>query len=146
VPAPLIWGDCRLPFGIRQWIITTERVITGPASQRLWSEPYGSIVVVEDPLVQKFLRSVLFRNGYQVVEASPATALSLIAGPEPRARVVITNRPEVFLPFADDVAMLYVAACPDYTLALRFQTCRILHKPFHPADLLEAVEDLAVSL
>lgn len=102
--------------------------------------------MVEDPLVQKFLRSVLFRSGYQVVEASPGTALSLVAGCQEDVRLVITNTPAVFLPVADRILMLYVAACPDYVLAVRFPTCRVLRKPFHPADLLRAVEDLAASL
>jgi hypothetical protein len=39
--------------------------------------------------------------------------------------------------------MLYIAASPDPEVALRFQVCRVLPKPFRYEELLAAVDDLA---
>jgi hypothetical protein len=100
---------------------------------------------VEDPIVQKFLHIVLKRLGCQVIEARPRAALELMKTSQPGVGLVITNTPGLFLPFADRVPLLYIAACPDPALASRFRICGVLHKPFHPSELLEAVKALAGS-
>jgi len=101
--------------------------------------------VVEDPIIQKFLRSVLERRGYPVLEAVPPQALGLIQAPDAGVSLVVTNRPDWFLPVAEQIRLVYIAAFPDPALASLFRTCRVLQKPFHPAALLEAIRELAVS-
>jgi hypothetical protein len=63
----------------------------------------------------------------------------------PGVGLVITNAPGLFLAFAEWLPLLYLAACPDFDLAARFRTCRVLQKPFHPTDLLEAVRRLSAA-
>jgi hypothetical protein len=103
------------------------------------------------PGAQSFLRgentaAVLQRGGYKVVTTDQCHGSDLLRTGGVQADVVITNTPEAFLPFAEDRPMLYIAASPDPDLALRFQTCRVLRKPFRYEDLLEAVEELAHAL
>ena len=104
-----------------------------------------SILIVEAPIVQKFLRAVLEREGYKPVEAVPQSALETIELSGPSGGLVITNAPGIFLPVAEQVPLIYIAACPDLDLAARFRCCRVLQKPFHPTQLLEAVRSLRVS-
>ena len=89
---------------------------------------------------------MLERHGYRTVEAGPVHALDLKRMCPAEVGLVITNAPSVFLPYSEKVRLVYIAACPDYTLASQFRTCRVLHKPFHPSELLEAVKELAGSL
>jgi hypothetical protein len=101
------------------------------------------ILVAEDPFVSKFLRTMLQRHGHQVVTSEPDQASESIRNGSVQAQVVITNKPEAFLPFANWLPLLYIAANPEPALALRFPTCRVLRKPFRNEDLLEAVGELA---
>jgi hypothetical protein len=101
------------------------------------------VLVVEDPYVSGFLRAVLQRHGHQVITCDAAQASSQLREGTLQVDVVITNQPEDLLPFAGALALLYIAADPDYSMALRFPVCRILHKPFRNDGLLEAVEELA---
>ena len=121
--------------------ITQERTISPPASARGRVE--GPILIVEDPIVQKFLHSVLKLRGYEAVSVGPYSALDFMKTSHPCVGLVITNSPSLFLPFADRVPVLYVAACPDRMLASRFRNCEVLQKPFHPSDLLKAIEVLS---
>jgi hypothetical protein len=98
------------------------------------------ILVAEDPFISNFLRTVLQRHGHMVVTGEPDQASELLrAG----GVVVITNKPEAFLPFAGTLGLLYIAANPDPELTLQFPACRVLRKPFRNDELLEAVEQLA---
>jgi len=107
-----------------------------------WGQSEHSIVVVEDPLVGRLVGSVLGRQGYQIHEASAEAALDLLGLSGSSERIIVTNQPEHFLPFAGRVRLLYLAACPDYDLAKQFQVCRVLRKPFHPDELLSSVVKL----
>jgi hypothetical protein len=104
------------------------------------------ILVAEDPFVSSFLRTILQRRGHQVVVGEPDRVSGLLRDGSMEAQVVITNRPEAFLPFADTLPILYIAANPDPDLASCFSTCRVLRKPFRNDDLLEAVQELAASV
>ena len=106
-----------------------------------WVKTDTSIVVVEDPLVGRLVHSVLGRRGFHVQERSPETALDLLCA-APHPNVVITNQPQLFVHLANMIGMIYMAACPDDWVAASFPRCRVLHKPFHPRDLLDAVEAL----
>jgi hypothetical protein len=92
--------------------------------------------------VQRFLHSVLKLRGYDAISVAPYSALDFMKTSNPSVGLVITNSPGLFLPFADSVRLLYVAACPDRALASRFRSCEVLQKPFHPSDLLKAIEVL----
>jgi CheY-like chemotaxis protein len=101
------------------------------------------ILVAEDPFIGNFLRTVLQRHGHTVVTGEPDQASELLRAGGVQAKVVITNRPEAFLPFAGSLGLLYIAANPDPELTLQFPACRVLRKPFRNDELLEAVEQLA---
>ena len=104
------------------------------------------ILVAEDPFVSSFLRTVLERHGHKVVTGEAVHASELIRQGALEANIVITNRPEAFLPLADSLPILYLAATPDPQLALQFPNCRVLRKPFRNEDLLDAVGDLVHSV
>lgn len=101
------------------------------------------ILVAEDPYINSFLRTVLQRHGYKVVTGEANQSSNMLREGDLQANLVITNAPEAFIPFASSLPILYIAAGPDYELASRFQYCRVLQKPFHNEDLLNAVEDLS---
>jgi len=125
--------------------ITLEDTTSESGSQEPCRSSEWPILIVEAPVIQQFLHVVLDREGYKPVEAGPQLALQLMERSSPPVGLVITNTPGIFLPFAEQVPLIYLAACPDFALAARFRTCRVLQKPFHPADLLEAVKSLRVS-
>ena len=110
-----------------------------------WVHTGASIVVVEDPLVGRLVHRLLDRNGYSVHEESPEATLDLLRRPMPPVSLIVTNAPWLFLPFAGQVRLLYMAACPDYQLAELFPACRVIQKPFHPDELLSAVDELMCS-
>jgi hypothetical protein len=115
----------------------------GPQSLSRANVASARILVTEDPYVSGFLRAMLQRHGHEVVTCDAAEAGSRLHAGTLQVDVVITNQPEAFLLFAGAFAMLYMAANPDPSMALRFPGCRILHKPFRNDELLEAVEELA---
>lgn len=102
----------------------------------------ATVLVAEDPFINSFLRTVLQRHGYRVVTTDQRLGGNLMSTGAVQPDVIITNKPDVFLPFAEGCPMLYIAASPDPELALRFQMCRVLRKPFRYEDLLEAVDEL----
>jgi CheY-like chemotaxis protein len=114
----------------------------GPESLPQRQETAATILVAEDPFINSFLRTVLQRNGYKVLTTDPGQGSDWMRGGGVKADVIITNKPDAFLPFGEDLPMLYIAANPDPELALRFGACRVLRKPFRYEDLLDAVEDL----
>ena len=98
------------------------------------------IILVEDPFIRSYLRFVLSRRGYSVVESDATRACEMANSND--GILVITNAPEPFLPCADKLALVYMAAAPDMELAARFPKCRVLRKPFAPDELVKAVEGL----
>lgn len=101
------------------------------------------ILVAEDPYINSFLRTVLQRRGYKVATGEPYQSSELMRSGVLTAEMVITNTPQAFLPYSDSLPLLYIAATPDRDLASRFHNCRVLRKPFHNSELLEAVEELS---
>jgi len=129
-----------------EYTITLEHTMSEEASKGVCRQAEWSILIVEAPIVQKFLRAVLEREGYDAVEALPEWALEAMETSRPRVGLVITNAPGLFLQFAHWLPVIYLAACPDLDLAAQFRTCRVLQKPFHPGELAEAVRSLDTTL
>jgi hypothetical protein len=94
------------------------------------------IVIVEDPFIRRFVRSVLGKSGHAVMESDTQDALKL--SPD-SVKLLITNQPQVFEHLGHTVPILYLSGTPDWALASRFPNLRILQKPFHAHQLLEAV-------
>jgi hypothetical protein len=106
-------------------------------------EERGTIAVIEDPFVSKFLRDLLTRQGYRIVEAKAAHCADVLKG---HVDLVITNAPDDLGDVPFDVPLLYLAATPDPALAARFSHCRAVEKPFQMRQLLNAVEELTQPL
>jgi DNA-binding response OmpR family regulator len=106
----------------------------------------GSIVVVEDPFIQKYVRDLLARYGYRVLKSDAGAVAGMLRSAVDPVDLVITNSPRDFLTFADSLPILYMAAAPDLELASRFLCCQVLRKPFHPDQLLACVKELTGSL
>ena len=102
----------------------------------------GVIVVVEDPLVSRFVGKVLERAGYPVLELDPQPALNATRSGEIRVKMLITNIPHVFAASAADVPLLYLAAEPNHNLTEGFRQLRVLQKPFLPSQLLGLVNEM----
>jgi hypothetical protein len=122
---------------------TSSESPSGPPPFSRAGQISAMILVAEDPYINTFLRAVLQRHGHHVVTSDPEQASDLMRSGGVKADLVVTNRPEVFLPFAETLPLVYIAATPDPALALQFSTCRVLRKPFRNDDLLEAVGELA---
>jgi hypothetical protein len=98
-------------------------------------------VVVEDPQIQKLIQGLLGRSGYHVQAAAQDYRRTLLEGGR-LPSVLITNQPSLFLAFADELPLLYVAALPDPRLASMFRRCRVLRKPFQASELVASVDQL----
>jgi hypothetical protein len=103
-------------------------------------EEPGPIILVEDPFIRNYLRFLLIRHGYSVVESEPSRACELVDST--RTSVVITNKPESFVGCAPNLALIYLATAPDLDVAAKFPSCRVVRKPFQPGELLSAIEQL----
>jgi CheY-like chemotaxis protein len=103
----------------------------------------GLVLIVEDPLIQRFVGGILKRGGRLVVEADGDGALQILRAGETAVALLITNQPARFLDFAGTLPLLYFAAFPDPALADRFHRCRMLRKPFAPVDLMACAVELA---
>jgi DNA-binding NtrC family response regulator len=106
----------------------------------------GSIVVVEDPFIQRYLSDLLTRHGYRVMRSDAGAVAGKLRSAVDQIDLVITNSPREFLAFADSLPILYIAAAPDLELASRFSCCQVLRKPFHPDQLLASIKDLTDSV
>jgi DNA-binding NtrC family response regulator len=114
----------------------------GSHSFRQGESTAATVLVAEDPFINNFLRTVLQRHGHKVVVTDYSQGSDLMRAGGVKADVIVTNKPEAFLPFAENFPMVYIAANPDPAVALHFHACRVLRKPFRYEDLLDAVEDL----
>ncbi len=103
----------------------------------------GCVLIVEDPLVRRFVGGILKRQGYVVLEAELADALRTLRDGLRAVSLLITNVPAHFFEFAETLPLIYVAAFPDPELADRFRRCRTLRKPFRPGELTAHAAELA---
>jgi hypothetical protein len=102
--------------------------------------------VVEDPFIQRYLRTVLSRRGYRVEGSDLRSVIEILSTAPDRIDLVITNSPLAFLAFERSLPLLYIAGAPDFDLAAHFSHCRVLRKPFHPEELVDCVKELTGSL
>ena len=103
----------------------------------------GVVLISEDPFVSSYLRCLLRRQGYEVLQADTRRAAEMVRGGTVAVDVLITNTPAAFHSCAEDVPLLYLSAAPDMDLVPPFRRCRVLPKPFHPDELLAVVGELA---
>jgi hypothetical protein len=103
---------------------------------------HDSLVVVEDPLVSKLVCAILRRQGYSVMCVEAPEVMKRLCGRDRFADILVTNAPAPFLEFADQIRLLYLSSCPDPRLEAQFSSCRMVRKPFTPADLVHAVAEL----
>ena len=115
--------------------------------------PQRLVLVVDDePPVRAYIRDVLQRNGYQIIEADRAVhAIELARGVGTAIDLMITD---INMPEMDGVALarLMKAEFPFTKVLLvtgfgldaadDVADLNILRKPFTPADLLAAVREL----
>ena len=127
-------------------IITLEDSMPELATKGVCHRSEWSILIVEAPIVQKFLHAVLEREGFEAVDGLPESAAEAVEVVSPRVGLAITNAPGIFLQFAEWLPVIYLAACPDQDLAARFRNCCVLQKPFHPKELVDAVKRLSGEL
>jgi DNA-binding response OmpR family regulator len=105
-------------------------------------ETNGIIAVTEDPFIRKLLGDLLKKRGYRVVGSDAPGTIDWIESGTEIVDLVITNAPNRFEAVADKVAVLYLSAAPDPEAGSHFSAFRALRKPFHPEQLLAAVNDL----
>jgi DNA-binding response OmpR family regulator len=102
----------------------------------------GVIVIVEDPSISRLVKNVLRREGREVLVADAHQALTLMERSDSQVKLLITNRPQAFAQLDGFVPVLYLASTPDWDLAARTRGLRVLQKPFHARDLVEAVGEI----
>ena len=103
----------------------------------------GMIVIVEDPSIRRLLKNVLERVGHCVMESDTRRVIRLVKSREAAVKLLITNLPEAFSEIEGAVPILYLASSPDWELVRRSRGVRVLQKPFHTKELLEAVDAIA---
>ncbi len=102
----------------------------------------STVLVVEDPLVSKLVRTVLQRHGYSVKVASPEEAAFLLGDPDAHIGVLLTNTPDRFLEFSQQLPLLYLSSSPDELFEAAFHSCRVVRKPFVPGELIRTLNEL----
>ncbi len=99
----------------------------------------AAVVLVEDAFIRRYIHAVLATREPSLVDADAAYAIELLRSGERKVALLITNRPQDFDVFAGELPILYLAAQPDPIVAAGFRECRMLRKPFTPAELSAAV-------
>jgi DNA-binding NtrC family response regulator len=121
---------------------------TGPPRELLTMAPCSKtelIVVVEDPSVSRLVKAILRRQGKDVVVMEKKAALKLIENVDERVVLLITNQPETFAGLLGVPPMLYLTSSPDWELASRLPRTRVLQKPFHTQELVDAVRNVTIA-
>ena len=103
----------------------------------------GVVMVVEDPSVCRLVKTVLKRHGREVVAAEARRAAQWIENSDTPVQLLITNEPQAFDGLDRSVPILYLASDPDWNFVSSHESLTVLEKPFHPHELVEAVERIA---
>ena len=102
----------------------------------------GTVAVAEDPFVRRYVRALLVKHGFQIVENDVRLTRRLMESGELKPDILITNVPDAFAGFAAHLPVVYLAAAPDPTLVEPFRFSRMVRKPFQAQQLLEALSEL----
>jgi len=102
----------------------------------------GLVVIVEDSFIRAFMRTVLTRAGHRAAEVDPRDVANLISSGQ-HVKALITNTPAAFRSVAASIPLVYTTSCPDPEATDGFEHCRVLQKPFHAGQLLDALEEVS---
>jgi CheY-like chemotaxis protein len=102
-----------------------------------------ALVVVEDVLISKLVRTVMQKHGYSVVTVGPSEATGILRSATAPGEILLTNSPSHFLEFAEKIPLLYLTSSPDPEMQSAFRSCRVVRKPFAPNELVEAIAELS---
>jgi hypothetical protein len=105
-----------------------------------------TVAVAEDPFVGRYVRTLLTKHGFQTVENDPRQTRKLMESGDLRPDVLITNDPDLFTGFAEQVSLVYMAASPDPARSQPFRRSRMVRKPFQASQLIDAVTQLVMSV
>ena len=133
------------PIGglVRDFVLADDKILTDSpgAIGTVHGPPVATVLVVEDPYVSAFLRSLLVQRNYEVVFAGFSDARDMLLTGRARIDVLVTNSPLEFTG-TPGVPLLYLAANPDLSAIRGFTRALALTKPFHPRELLDCVARL----
>jgi DNA-binding response OmpR family regulator len=101
------------------------------------------VVVVEEALVSKLVRTVLQKHGFSAVSMGATEAEGMLRSAETSEDILLTNSPSDFLELSKKIPLLYLTSSPDPALQIAFRSCRVVRKPFSPNELVEAAKELA---
>lgn len=103
-----------------------------------------TILVVECPEIQRFIRTALSRFGYNILESDTHEAMRLLRGPGLAIDLLITNVPEPFLGACEDLRILYISSSPDFEMvsAAKSGLISVLVKPFRFQTLIDRVRGM----
>ncbi len=104
-----------------------------------------TVAVAEDPFIRRYVRALLVKHGFRIVENDPKLTRKLMESGELIPDVLITNDPGAFAGFADELPVVYLAAAPDPAVVERFRFSRMLRKPFEADQLLRALNELTTA-
>jgi hypothetical protein len=104
---------------------------------------HGVVIVIEDAFIRKFLRCALARAGFCSVEMETHAAAEFVRSGAAYVKALITNKPEACVDWASQIPLVYTTSCPDSIAMRGFTRARVLQKPFHAQQLVEALEDVA---
>ncbi len=101
-----------------------------------------TVAVAEDPFVRRYVRALLVKHGFQIVENDTRLTRKLMESGELKPDILITNDPDAFAGFAAELPVLYLAAAPDPARVEAFRNARLVRKPFQAQQLLAALSEL----
>jgi hypothetical protein len=109
-------------------------------------EDSGLVVIVEDPFIRSFLRTLLTRAGHRTVELSPQQGVDLVGSGKVHVKALITNTPELFRSVAGELPLIYTTSNPDPDATQGFAQCHVLRKPFQAGQLLDALNEVSATV
>ena len=104
-----------------------------------------TVAVAEDPFVRRYVRALLTRHGFRIVENDSRLTRKLLESGELTPDILITNEPGTFAGFAAFLPIVYLAAAPDPKLVESFKFSRMVRKPFLAEQLLQALNELSAA-
>jgi len=104
-----------------------------PGARAAVRAPQGTIVVIEMPALQTFLRVALCNEGFRVLTPNPAGAVRLLQAVD--VTLVLTNDPVQVAAVRPDARIIYLCAVPDPNILRKLPDIGVLRKPFRLEQL-----------